>query len=238
MVLDCSGYRRRRLPERAASIYLSPRFATRADRRWHGDVSRACSRACCMGSASPRCSPRGGAIHVDHHDRSVAREVSSGTGTSDGAGCLGGTGTVSVSTQPECAWSATRGSQLDFGFVPSLGARQRTGGVSGPANPLPSARQGAIAVNDNRVSISQEAATCAFEIAPLTQSVAAGGGTGSVTVTTAAGCAWTASQQCGVDHDHLGCDGERQRHCRVQRRCRMPAANEPARSRLRGRRSR
>ena len=105
----------------------------------------------------------------------------------------GGTGTVSVSTQPECAWSATPEASWISGLSPASGQGNGQVAFQVPANPLPSARQGAIAVNGNRVSINQEAATCAFEIAPLTQSVAAGGGTGSVTVTTASGCSWSAA---------------------------------------------
>ena len=105
----------------------------------------------------------------------------------------GGTGTVSVSTQPECAWSATAEAAWISGLSPASGQGNGQVAFRVPANPLPSARQGAIAVNDNRVSIRQDAATCTFEIAPLTTSVAAGGGAGSVTVTTGSGCSWTAT---------------------------------------------
>ena len=105
----------------------------------------------------------------------------------------GGTGTVSVSTQPECAWTATAEDSWISGLSPASG--QGNGQVAFRVSPnlQPSARQGAIAVNDNRVSVHQEAARCTFEIAPATRSVAAEKSTGSVTVSTTANCGWTAT---------------------------------------------
>jgi hypothetical protein len=41
--------------------------------------------------------------------------------------------------------------------------------------------------------VTQAAAACAFSISPTSQSVPAAGGTGSVAITTTAGCAWSAS---------------------------------------------
>jgi len=40
-------------------------------------------------------------------------------------------------------------------------------------------------------------APCTYSIAPTTQALAAGGGTGNTTVTTASGCAWTAASNAG-----------------------------------------
>ncbi|MQA28987.1 MAG: hypothetical protein GEU82_03985, partial [Luteitalea sp.] len=104
----------------------------------------------------------------------------------------GGTGTVSVSTQPECAWTASV--QTSWMSEPSPTSGQGTGQVTFqiPANPLPVARRGEIDVNGSRVSVTQEAAPCAFTLTPTRESIGADGGSGTVAVAAAAGCAWTA----------------------------------------------
>ena len=104
----------------------------------------------------------------------------------------GATGAVTVSTQPECAWTATAEASWISGLSPDSGQGSGQVAFQAAANPLPTARQGEIVVNNNRVSIRQDGATCAFQIAPLDQSVPAAGGTGRITVTGTAGCAWTA----------------------------------------------
>jgi hypothetical protein len=104
----------------------------------------------------------------------------------------GATGAVTVSTQPECAWTATAEASWISGLSPDSGQGSGQVAFQAAANPLPTARQGEIVVNNNRVSIRQDGATCAFQIAPLDQSVPSAGGTGRITVTGTAGCAWTA----------------------------------------------
>ena len=192
MVLDCSGHRRRRLPERAASNQnLSPRLhACRPAVAWRCLAHVACARyaiglavliavaGCDSSSTTTGPSPTKCQVALTAPPTALAGG--------------GGTGTVSVSTQPECAWSARADASWISGLSPASGQGNGQVSFEVPANPQASARQGAIAVNDNRVSIDQEG-MCTFEVTPLTQSVAAGGGTGSVTVTTAAGCAWTSS---------------------------------------------
>ena len=106
----------------------------------------------------------------------------------------GGSGTVAVATQPECAWTVS--AQPAWMSEPSPKSGQGNGQVTfqAAANPLPAARQGEIAVNDNRVTVRQEAATCVYTIAPTAKSIGAGGDADiSVEVAAAAGCAWTAS---------------------------------------------
>jgi hypothetical protein len=60
------------------------------------------------------------------------------------------------------------------------------------ANPAGTARQGDIIVNGERGRIRQDAVACVFELSTTEQTVPAAGGTGRITVTTAAGCAWSA----------------------------------------------
>jgi hypothetical protein len=105
----------------------------------------------------------------------------------------GGTGTVKVNTQEECAWSAT--AETGWIALASSSSGQGSGAVtvSIAENPDPVARRGAITVNGQRLDIDQGAAPCRFAIAPRSQTIAAAGGAGTVGVGATRGCSWTAS---------------------------------------------
>lgn len=60
-------------------------------------------------------------------------------------------------------------------------------------NDLPAARSGAVAVNDQRFTISQEPRPCTYELRASTSSLSSEGGRGSITVETLSGCPWTAA---------------------------------------------
>ena len=62
---------------------------------------------------------------------------------------------------------------------------------SATANPTTTQRSGSLTIAGQTFNVTQAAASCTFALAPASQSVAASGGTGSTTVTTLAGCAWT-----------------------------------------------
>jgi hypothetical protein len=104
----------------------------------------------------------------------------------------GGTLTLPVTTQPECAWDATTTVSWISGLSPASG--QGTGNLEFRVAPNEgaSSREGAIVVNGDQVRVAQRA-PCRFELAPASQSVSASGGVGSVTVAAASECAWTAT---------------------------------------------
>ena len=104
----------------------------------------------------------------------------------------GGSGTVKVTTQPECAWNASTSANWISAITPTSG--QGTGDVSFrvAANDGSSARDGEIVINDSHIRVSQRA-PCRYEVAPSNQSVGAGGGSGSVSVSVNSDCAWTAT---------------------------------------------
>ena len=108
----------------------------------------------------------------------------------------GGAGRLSVSTQPECAWTASSAVNWISGLSPASG--QGTGDVDFrvAANDGGSGREGDIVINDIRARVTQRA-PCRYEVTPPNQSVGAGAGGGSVTVTTSAECAWTANTDVG-----------------------------------------
>jgi hypothetical protein len=110
----------------------------------------------------------------------------------------GGGGSLTVTTQAGCAWTATAGAAWVTGG-PWSGSGTQTVSFSVQANGG-AARQTAIALNTGAsVSITQDAAapTCTYSVSASPQNFAAGGGGGSLTVTTQSGCAWTASAGAG-----------------------------------------
>ena len=104
----------------------------------------------------------------------------------------GGSGTVKVTTQPECAWNASTSANWISAITPTSG--QGTGDVSFrvAANDGSSARDAEIVINDNHIRVSQRA-PCRYDVGPSSQSVGAGGGSGSVSVSVNSDCAWTAT---------------------------------------------
>jgi hypothetical protein len=111
---------------------------------------------------------------------------------SSSIGADGGTGTLTVTTAPECPWAASTGTTWLTGLSPTSG--QGTGSVEFRAapNPLPSVREGDIVVNDTRLRVSQQAA-CRVELRSDSLTVDAAGGTREVAVSAPSGCAWTAA---------------------------------------------
>jgi len=105
----------------------------------------------------------------------------------------GGAGTVTVTTEAECAWSAAVGVPWITGLTPASGQGAGQVEFQVAPNPAPTPRQGMITVSDQHAQVTQAGAACHFDLSPLTQAVAATGGTGSVAVSTLSGCAWTAT---------------------------------------------
>jgi hypothetical protein len=114
-----------------------------------------------------------------------------------GAGGGGGQFTVTTS-QPTCAWTASAGASWVTGG-PWSGTGTGTMNLSVQAN-QGSQRQTTISLNSGQsASITQDAVaqTCTFQLSPGSQNFPAGGGSNSFTVTTQAGCTWSASSGAG-----------------------------------------
>ncbi len=114
--------------------------------------------------------------------------------TSRNFGPGGGEGRFSVITQAGCSWSASSG-------APWATLTMSSGGGPGDvmyavqANPAPTARQTTISVNGQPHTVTQEAAavTCAYSVQPASQRFTTAGGSGTFSVVTQPGCAWTAA---------------------------------------------
>jgi len=112
--------------------------------------------------------------------------------TSQAFGPVGGSDSVTVTAPAGCAWTAASN---DLGVVTvtsgASGAGPGAVGYTVSANGGP-ARQGRLTIAGQTFTVNQDSG-CTFSIAPSSASFPAGGGTDKVTVTAAAGCAWTAS---------------------------------------------
>jgi hypothetical protein len=105
----------------------------------------------------------------------------------------GNNASISVTTGSSCAWTAT--SMAAWITITSGASMAGLGSTNYTvaANTTGSVRSGTLTVAGQTVTITQAAtAGCAYSVTPATVSVASTGGSGSVTVSTGAACAWTA----------------------------------------------
>jgi hypothetical protein len=109
----------------------------------------------------------------------------------------GGSGVLTITTTPECTWTTSTQVAWLSGFSPSSGQGSGQVAFQVAVNSVPTAREGDVVVNDERVRVRQEAAPCPIEIAPTARDVAASGESVSATVTAPSGCAWTATSDVG-----------------------------------------
>ncbi|HVS31410.1 MAG TPA: BACON domain-containing protein [Thermoanaerobaculia bacterium] len=98
----------------------------------------------------------------------------------------GGSGQVDVMTSAGCEWTAT--SNADWITITNVSADAVTYSVASNDGPQ---RTGTMTIAEQTFTVTQDAG-CAFSISPVSEHFTAAGGTGSVNVSTAAGCDWTA----------------------------------------------
>jgi hypothetical protein len=112
--------------------------------------------------------------------------------TSASVPASGGSGTVSVTTQAGCSWTAT--SKVWWITITSgaSGLGNGTVAYSVAAN-TGAARTGTLTIAGQTFTVSQQAFSCSYSISPTSANVGATGGSGTVSVATQAGCSWTAS---------------------------------------------
>jgi hypothetical protein len=116
-------------------------------------------------------------------------------------------GSVSVTTQAGCAWTATSNS----GFLGITSGSSGTGsgsvGYSVAANAATSPRSGTLTIAGATFTVNQSAAPCSYTLTPASASATAAGGSGSLTVTAPSGCAWTATSNSGFLGITFGASG-------------------------------
>jgi glucose/arabinose dehydrogenase len=115
--------------------------------------------------------------------------------TSQSFGAGGGSSTISVTAGTGCGWTAAPNASWLHVTSGSSGSGNGSVGYSVDANTLSSPRSGTLTVASQMFTVNQAAApvSCTYTIAPTRATFASAGGAGSVTVTTGAGCPWTAA---------------------------------------------
>ena len=147
-------------------------------------------------SANPNTSARTGTITIGSQTFSVNQAAATCTyallPTSQSVVAGGGTGSTAVTAPAGCGWTGVS-NHTSWLTVTSgaSGSGNGTVAFSASANPNTSARTGTITIGSQTFSVNQAAATCTYALLPTSQSVVAGGGTGSTAVTAPAGCGWT-----------------------------------------------
>ena len=106
----------------------------------------------------------------------------------------GGSGTLRISTNRECAWSA----QSSVAWVklspPVEGQGDGSVAFTVTGNGDPARRTAGITINDRRVEISQEGSPCSFGVSPTRETIEASGGDRTIRVSaSSAQCGWTAA---------------------------------------------
>lgn len=107
----------------------------------------------------------------------------------------GGTGAVKIAAARDCTWSvATTAAWMSIAGERS-GQGEASVSYTVAANPVPAARSGSIVVGSQTLSVTQAAAPCTYSLGRTGDTIGFAGGSLSVTITTLAGCGWTASSQ-------------------------------------------
>ena len=104
----------------------------------------------------------------------------------------GGTGSTTMTATPGCSWTAVSNATWLTVTGGASGTGNGTVTFSAAANSQAQTRQGTITIGGQTFTVNQSAAPCTYSITPGSTSVGAGGTTGSTTLTTLAGCSWTA----------------------------------------------
>ena len=105
----------------------------------------------------------------------------------------GGSGTISITAQPECGWKVSTQANWISDVTPTSGQGNGTVAFSAAPNPMPLMRAADVMFNDERVQLSQDPAPCPITLSPATQKIGADGGSGQLEISTMAECSWTAT---------------------------------------------
>ena len=103
------------------------------------------------------------------------------------------TSSVTVTAAAGCAWTSTSNAPWITITAGASGSGNGSVTYTVAANPGTTSRTGTLTIGGNTFSITQAGTTCAPTLSAPSANIAAAGATGSVTVTAATGCGWTAS---------------------------------------------
>jgi hypothetical protein len=148
-------------------------------------------------AANPSTSPRSGAIIIGSKVHTVIQAGIPCSYSISPSGqnftTSGGGGTVNVTATAGCGWTAV--SNVGWAVITSGGSGSGSGVVNYTVGANSGGtRSGTLTIAGQSFTLIQEGVSggCSYTIAPTSQSYTSSGGSGNVTVTTQAGCQWTA----------------------------------------------
>lgn len=112
--------------------------------------------------------------------------------TSLSVGASGGAQSVTVTAPAGCAWTATTATSWISLTTPS-GSGSGSLNFTVAANPTTASRTGTVTLGGQTLTVTQAGLACTYTLSPTSQSFPKQGGTGTVSVTSPAGCSWTAT---------------------------------------------
>jgi hypothetical protein len=104
----------------------------------------------------------------------------------------GGSASLVITTQPECAWDASTSASWISGLSPTSGQGTANIAFRIAANDGASSREGMIVVNGEQARVSQRA-PCRYDVGPSSHRVGIEGGAASIRISTDNECTWTAA---------------------------------------------
>jgi hypothetical protein len=105
----------------------------------------------------------------------------------------GGSGTVNVTTTSGCSWTATSFASWVTVSSGTAGTGSGSVGFTAAPNTTTLGRTAFLNIAGKSFLITEPSASCAFSVTPLDVTVPAGGGTGTIAVTTQFLCGWGSS---------------------------------------------
>jgi hypothetical protein len=115
------------------------------------------------------------------------------TGPAASLAAGGGASSITVTTQPECTWTALAEAAWISELSPDHGQGSARVDFRAAQNFNNTARESAIVVNGIRATVRQSAAVCQFVASSGATQFSAAGGTGTITFSAPAGCTWVVS---------------------------------------------
>ena len=103
----------------------------------------------------------------------------------------GGTGTVTVTAAAGCAWTTTGGASWVTISSGATGSGNGSVGFTAAANTATPGRSATLTIAGRTFTVTQAAAACTFTVSPRIIASAQAGDTGTISVTTPTGCAWS-----------------------------------------------
>ena len=103
-----------------------------------------------------------------------------------------GSGSVTVTSTSGCAWTAVSGAAWITVSSGASGSGNGPVALSFAANPNTASRTGTVTIAGQTVTVTQAATPCNYTLSATSLSTANTAGSGSVTVSSTSGCAWTA----------------------------------------------